>query len=128
MGGQQFDGGRQAFRHSGRIWSNIRSAVRRSARGTQAARLDDLAGNRKTPILAKPAQAFDDRLVLDLLGGAAIIADHELALVRVVSVIACDKGAHTLDFVHELVRQQEIQRAINRWRPEFAALALQSGK
>jgi hypothetical protein len=102
--------------------------MRRTAGGTQPAHFDDLAGDREAAVLAEPAQAFDDRLVLDLLRCAAIVADHELAFVRVLDVVARDKRTRTLDFVDKLVRQQKIKRTINRGRPEFAALALEGGE
>lgn len=98
----------------------------RSAAGeTQAAYLDDLPGDGKAAILAEPAQALYDRLVLDFFGGPAIVADHKLAFMRMLDVVAGDKSAGALDLMNEFVGQQKIERAIDCWRPKLAALALQ---
>ena len=102
--------------------------MRRAAGGTQSARLDDVSADGKAAILAEAAQAAHNRLILYFLGGAAIVANHELALVRMLGVIAGDKRAHTFDFMDELVQQQKIERAINRRRPDLSALILQSGE
>jgi hypothetical protein len=102
--------------------------MRGAAGGAQSARLDDLPADDKAAILAKAAQAEHNRLVLYFLGGAAIVANHELALVRMLNIVARDKRAHTFDFMDELVEQQKIERAINRRRADLAALVLQSSE
>jgi hypothetical protein len=108
--------------------------MRGATGGTQPANLDDLPGNGKAAILTEPPQALHDRLVLDFLGSPAIVADHKLAFVRVLDIVAGDKSAGTLDLMNELVGKQKIERAIHRWRTklgrrtELAALALQFGK
>src|SRR5256885_16016329 len=55
-----------------------------AAGGTQPAGLDDLPLDGKTPPLAEPPQAPHYFIVADLLGGAAVFADHELTLMRMV--------------------------------------------
>src|ERR1700744_5283701 len=76
------------------------SALRGPARGAQPSRLDDLTRHGKAAILAQSAQALYNRLVLDFLGGTAIVANHELAFVRMLDIVARDKGAHALDLVN----------------------------
>lgn len=98
----------------------------RSAAGrTQPANLDDLPGDGKAAILAEPPQTLHDCLVLDFLGGPAIVADHKLAFVRVLDVVTGDKSAGALDLMDQLVGKQKIERAIDCWRTKLAALALQ---
>jgi hypothetical protein len=99
-----------------------------AAGGTQPANLDDLPGNGKAAIFAEPAQALYDRLILDFFGGPAIVADHKLAFVRVLDIVAGDKSAGTLDLMDQLVRKQKIERAVYRRRTELATLVLQFGK
>jgi hypothetical protein len=99
--------------------------MRGATGGTQPANLDDLPGNGKAAILAEPAQALYDRLVLDFFGGSAIVADHKLAFVRVLDIMAGDKSAGTLDLMNQLVGKQKIERAIHGWRTELATLVLQ---
>lgn len=108
--------------------------MRGAAGGTQPANLDDLPGHGEAAILAEPAQALHDGLVLDFFGSTAIVADHKLAFVRVLDIVAGDKSAGALDLVNQLVGKQKIERAIDcwrtklGWRPELAALALQFGE
>jgi len=97
----------------------------RAAGGAQPARFDDLSGDGKAAVFAEPAQALHDCVVLDFLGRAAIVANHELAFVRMLDIVASDEGADAFDLVNELVREQEVERAINRGGAELAALALQ---
>jgi hypothetical protein len=52
-------------------------------------------------------QASHDLFVLDLLGRAAILADHELALVRMLDITAGDECARRLDLVDQLVSEQK---------------------
>ena len=99
--------------------------MRGAAGGTQPARLDDLPADGKAAILAEPAQALDDRIVLKLLGRTAIVANHELALVRMLDIVAGDKRADALDLVDELVRHQKIEGAIDGRRTDLAAFAVQ---
>src|SRR5438132_9277076 len=96
-----------------------------AAGGAQPAGLDDLALDGKTPPFAQPAQAPHYFVVADLLGGATVLADHELALMRMLDVAAGDKGVGGLDLMNELVGEQKIERAIDRRRPELAALLLE---
>jgi hypothetical protein len=95
---------------------------------TQSSRLDDLPFHGKASVFAEPAQAFDDLVVTDLLCRAAIFANHELALMRVVDITAGDIGARRLDLMDQLVSEQEFERAVDGRRPELAAPALQLGK
>src|SRR5262249_3494707 len=104
------------------------SSLCRATGRTQSTRLDDLPLDGKAPSLAEPAQALHDTLVVQLLGGAAIVADHELAFVGMLDVDAGDKRARRLDFMDQFVREQEFERAVDCRRPEFAASALQFGE
>src|ERR1700741_5313646 len=52
-----------------------------TASRTQPAPLDYLPFAREAAPFAEPAQALPDVVVLDLLGRATVVADHELALV-----------------------------------------------
>ncbi len=99
--------------------------MRGAAGGTQSANLDDLPGHGKAAILAEPTQALNDCLVLDFLGGAAIVADHKLAFVRMLDVVAGDKSTGALDLMDQLVGKQKIERAIDCRRTKLAALVLQ---
>ena len=95
--------------------------MRGAAGRAETAGLDDLPGDRKAAILAEPAQALHDRLVLDFRGGAAIIANHELAFMRMLDIVACHKGTDAFDFVDQLVCKQKIKCAVNRRRSKLAA-------
>ena len=66
--------------------------------------------------------------VPELLGGAAIVADHELAFVRMLDIAAGDERARSLDLVDQLVREQEFEGPVDGRRPELAAAALQFGE
>ena len=101
------------------ILGSISTAHRGAAGWAEAPSLDDLPGDGKAAILAELAQALDDRLVLDFLGGAAIVANHELAFVRMLDIVARNKGADAFDFVNQLVRDQKIERTINRRWPSL---------
>src|SRR5215469_7491514 len=70
------------------------------ARRTQSARLDDLPLNGKAPPFAELTQALHDGFVLDLFGRAAVFANHELALMRMLDIAAGDKRARCLDLVN----------------------------
>ena len=76
----------------------------------------------------EPTQALHDRVVLDLLGHSAIVADHELAFVRMLDIAAGNKGANALDFVDQQMGKKKVERTVHGRRPEFASLALQRGK
>src|SRR5271166_2612592 len=105
-----------------------RSPLCRAAGGAQSASLDDLPFHGKAPALGEPAQALHDVFVLQLFGGAAIVADHELAFVRMLDIAAGDERAGSLDPVDQLVSEQEFEGSVDgRW-PELAAAALQLGK
>src|SRR3984893_6068248 len=93
-----------------------------AAGGAQPAGLDDLPLDGKTPPFAQATQAPHDFGVADLLGGTAVFADHELALVRMLDVAARDKGVGGLDLMNKLVGEQKIERAVDRRRAELAAL------
>src|SRR5262245_20647889 len=73
-----------------------------AAGGAQPAGLDDLPLDGKTPPFAEAPQAPHDFVVADLLGGATVLADHELAFMRMLDVAAGDKGVGGLDLVNEL--------------------------
>jgi len=92
---------------------------------TQSANLDNLPGDGKAAIFAEPAQALYDCLIVDLFGGAAIVADHKLAFVRVLDVVTGNKSARALDLMDQLVGKQKIERAIDCRRTKLAALTLQ---
>src|SRR5690349_6134607 len=85
-----------------------------AASGAQPAGLDDLPLDSKTPPFAQPTQAPYDFVVADLLGGATVLADHELALMRMLDILAGDKGVGGLDLMNELVGEQKIERAVDR--------------
>src|SRR2546421_10550677 len=74
-----------------------------AAGGTQPAGLDDLPLDGKTPPFAEPPQAPHDFIVADLLGGAAVFADHELALMRMLDIAAGDQSVGGLDLMNEVV-------------------------
>lgn len=108
--------------------ADLASAMDGSAGGAQPARFDDLPGDGEAAIRAEPAQRFDDCVVLDFLGRAAIVADHELALMRMLDIVAGDERADALDLVNELVREQKVERAIDgRWA-ELAPFALEGSQ
>ena len=96
-----------------------------AADGTQPAGFDHLPLDGETPFFAKSAQAIDNPVVSDLLGRAAILADHELALMRVLSIAAGDKRVGGFHLVDQLVGEQEIERTVDGWRTELAAPALE---
>jgi hypothetical protein len=102
--------------------------MRRPAGGAQPARFDDLPRDGKAAVFAEATQALHDRVVLDLLGHSTIVADHELALVRVLDIAAGNKGADTFDFVDQQMGKKKVERTVDGGRPEFAPLALQRGK
>src|SRR5882724_6138062 len=96
-----------------------------AAGGAPPAGLDDLALDGKTPPFAQPTQAPHDFVVANLLGGATVLADHELAFMRMLDVAAGDKGVGGLDLMNELVGEQKIERAVDRRRAELAAFLLE---
>src|SRR5689334_20754151 len=98
--------------------------MRRAAGKAEPAHLDDLPLDRETASLPDPAQALDDPVIADFLGHAAIFADHKLALMRVLDVGAGDECARGLDLMDQLVREQKIERPVDRRRPELATAAL----
>src|SRR5712671_4315893 len=104
------------------------SPLRRAAGGAQPARLDDLPLDGKTPPLPQAAQALYNVVVAQLFGGAAIVADHELAFVRMLDIATGDERARGLDLVDQLVRQQEFERTVDGRRTQLAAPAPQPGE
>src|SRR6266446_542541 len=102
-----------------------RSPLPGAAGGAQPAGLDDLPLDGKTPPFAQPAQAPHDFVVADLLGGTAVFADHELALMRMLDVAAGDKRVGGLGLMDELVGEQKIEGAVDGRRAELAALLLE---
>ena len=87
-----------------------RSSLCRTTDGAQPSRLDDLPRDGKASQLAKPAQALDDRFILQLFGGAAILADYELAFVGMLDIAAGDERGGAFEFMDQLVSQQELAR------------------
>src|SRR5947209_12495872 len=69
------------------------SSLYRAAGRAQSARLDYLARYGKTSFFSKAAQALHDLVIAQLFGGAAIVADHELAFVRMLDIAAGDERA-----------------------------------
>src|SRR6266436_7086381 len=74
-----------------------RSPLCRAAGRAQSVRLDDLPFHGKAAPLAEPAQAVHDVFVTQLLVGAAIVADHELAFARMLDIAEGDKRNGSLD-------------------------------
>src|SRR5690348_4454765 len=101
------------------------SPLGRATGRAQTAGLDDLPLDGKAPSLTEPAQAPHDLLVAQLFGGSTIVADHELAFVRMFDIAASNECARSLDLVDQLVREQEFERTVDGGRPELAAPALQ---
>lgn len=91
-------------------------------------RFDNLPFDGKAPSLAEPTQTLHDVIIVQLLGGTAIVADHELALVRIPNIAAGNKRTGRLDLVDELVREQEIERPVDGGWPELPSAALQLGE
>src|SRR5215469_7450326 len=126
---------RRRFARTGRVAERPEpgeSSVRRSrlplpgaAGGAQPASLYDLPLYGKTPPFAQPAQAPYDLVVAQLLGGAAVFADHELALMRMLDVATGDKGVGGLDLMNEFVGDEKIECAIDRRWTKLAALLLE---
>ena len=77
---------------------------------------------------ADVGSAFDngvaDAFLFKLDGGVALAADQELALMRMLRVVATDKGVKRGDTVHQAIFQQEIQRTVNGRRRGAAAVLL----
>jgi len=76
-----------------------RSPVCGTAGGTPSTGLDHLALDSETPTLAEPAQTPHDLFVPDLLGRAAVVADHELAVMGMLDVTAGDERARSFDLM-----------------------------
>src|SRR5271165_540594 len=114
--------------HGRALPARARSPLCRAAGGAKSPRLDDLPFDGIAPPLAEPAQAPHDIFVAELFGGAAIVADHELAFVGMLDIPAGDERARSLDLVDQLVREQEFERPVDGRRPELSAAALQLGE
>src|ERR1700760_2636550 len=83
-----------AIRGRGRaLRARAHSPLYRAAGWAQSARLDYLALDGKTSSFPEAPQALQDFVVAEFFGGAAIVADHELAFVRMLGIATGDERA-----------------------------------
>lgn len=91
----------------------------------EAANLDGLTLDGEAELPGSPHDGFGNRFVIELGSAAAVLADKELADMRLLGAAASDIGVQRLDTMDEALLHQEVEGAVNRRRRRAALSVLE---
>ena len=108
-----FHGARRCCAH---LRPRRRSHFRRLTRGTHSLQFDFVAGDPVARVLYLRDERLAQFRLMQFGDVAALLADHENAVLALREVVADREGIDRLDAMYEPRRKQEVQRAIHRGR------------
>jgi hypothetical protein len=78
--------------------------------------LDRLAVHREAGLFCLAGNRLGYRRTIHLTHLAAFLADQKLRIVMCIRATAADKSIQTIDPMHQAMRHEKLQRAVNGWR------------
>ena len=100
------------------------ASARFAAAGAAAGHLDGDAADVEVEVAGASLQVGVEGAALQFVGGAAALADQEIAAMRMLRLGAADKGVAALDAMDQPLFDQEVERAIDGRRRHPATLTI----